>query len=200
LSDEALKLVAMAQAGRRPGQTETKEKILDAARNRFAEHGYDGATVRGIAADAGVNAALLHHFFGTKELLFVDAMNLPVNPVELVPSVLTGPREAIGERVVRLILSIWDSPEGRTPLLAMIRSATTNEQVATMMRQFLDRVLFSRMAEAGGISKARVAGAAAQLMGVALLRYIVRVPPLADASDDEIVALVAPSIQLYFDG
>lgn len=190
----------MAQAGRRPGQTETKEKILDAARNRFAEHGYDGATVRGIAADAGVNAALLHHFFGTKELLFVDAMNLPVNPVELVPSVLTGPREAIGERVVRLILSIWDSPEGRTPLLAMIRSATTNEQVATMMRQFLDRVLFSRMAEAGGISKARVAGAAAQLMGVALLRYIVRVPPLADASDDEIVALVAPSIQLYFDG
>lgn len=200
MSDRAFKLGAMAQAGRRPGQTETKEKILDAARHRFAEHGYDGATVRGIAADAGVNAALLHHFFGTKELLFVAAMNLPINPAELVPSLLAGPREAVGERVVRLILSIWDSPDGRTPLLAMIRSATTNEQVATMMRQFLDGVLFTRMAEAAGISKTRAAGVAAQLMGVALLRYIVRVPPLADASDDEIVALVGPSIQLYFDG
>jgi AcrR family transcriptional regulator len=189
----------MAQAGRRPGQTETKEKLLDAARHRFAEQGYDGATVRAIAADAGVNAAMLHHFFGTKEQLFVAAMNLPVNPAELVPQLLAGPAEGIGERIVRLVLSVWAAPEGRAPFLAMIRSATTNEQAATMMREFLDRVLFAKVAEAGGIPKIRVAAAAAQLIGVALLRYIVCVPPLADASDDEIVALLAPGIQLHFD-
>ncbi|MCU1683702.1 MAG: TetR family transcriptional regulator [Amycolatopsis sp.] len=190
----------MAQAGRRPGQSETRKKLLDAARHRFAEHGYDGATVRAIAADAGVNAAMLHHFFGTKEQLFVAAMNLPVNPGDVIPDLLAGPADSIGERLVRLFLSVWNTQESRTPFLAMIRSATTNEQAATMMRQFLDRTLFTKVAEAGGIPKARVAAAAAQMIGIALLRYIVRVPPLADASDDEIVALFAPGIQLYFDG
>jgi AcrR family transcriptional regulator len=190
----------MAQAGRRPGQTETREKILDAARHRFGEQGYDGATVRGIAADAGVNAALLHHFFGTKQQLFVASMNLPVDPTTLIPQVLEGPVEEIGERLVRTFLAIWETPEGRTPFLAMLRSVTTNEQVATMMRQFLDNVMFAKIAEIRGIPRRRVAAAAAQMLGVALLRYILAVPPLADATDEELVALLAPVIQHYFDG
>src|SRR3954468_13618000 len=107
----------MARAGRRPGQTETREKILDAARHRFAELGYDGATIRGIAADAGVNAALLHHFFGSKQELFAATMNLPGNPAELVPSILAGPRSGIGERLVRAFLAVWAAPEGRTPFV-----------------------------------------------------------------------------------
>ena len=190
----------MAQAGRRPGQTETREKILDAARHRFAELGYDGATVRGIAADAGVNAALLHHFFGTKERLFVASLNLPVNPAELVPLILAGPREGLGERLVRTFLGIWATPEGRTPFIAMLRSAATNEQVATMMRQFIERTVLAEVAAALDVPKAKVAGIAAQMMGVALLRYVIKLPPLVQASDEEIVAMLAPVAQYYLEG
>lgn len=187
----------MAQAGRRPGQTETREEILEAARRRFAEQGYDGATVRAIAADAGVNAALLHHFFGTKQRLFAASMNLPVDPGELVPRILEGPEEEIGERLVRAFLGLWQAPDGRAPFLAMIRSATTNEQVATMMRQFLERAVLARVAEARGVPKVRVAGIAAQMIGFALLRYVIGLPPLVNASEEEIVAMLAPVAQYY---
>lgn len=187
----------MAQAGRRPGQTETREEILEAARRRFAEQGYDGATVRAIAADAGVNAALLHHFFGTKQRLFAASMNLPVDPGELVPRILEGPEEEIGERLVRAFLGLWEAPDGRAPFLAMIRSATTNEQVATMMRQFLERAVLARVAEARGVPKVRVAGIAAQMIGFALLRYVIGLPPLVNASEEEIVAMLAPVAQYH---
>ncbi|WP_410636113.1 TetR family transcriptional regulator [Amycolatopsis sp. cmx-4-83] len=189
----------MARAGRRPGQTETREKILDAARHRFAELGYDGATVRGIAADAGVNAALLHHFFGSKQALFAAAMNLPVNPASLVPAILAGPREGVGERLVRAFLAVWAAPEGRTPFIAMLRAAATNEQVAVMMRQFIERTVLAEVARALDVPKIRVTGIAAQMMGVALLRYVIRLPPLAGADDEEIVALLAPVAQYYLD-
>lgn len=187
----------MAQAGRRPGQTGTREEILDAARRRFAEQGYDGATVRGIAADAGVNAALLHHFFGTKQGLFAASMNLPIDPGEMVPLILNGPEDEIGERLVRAFLAFWQAPEGREPFLAMVRSATTNEQVATMMRQFLERTVLARVAEARGIPKVRVAGIAAQMVGFALLRYVIQLPPLVEATEDEVVAMLAPVAQYY---
>jgi AcrR family transcriptional regulator len=190
----------MAPAGRRPGQTETREAILDAARRQFAGQGYDGATVRAIAAEAGVNAALLHHFFGTKQQLFVASMNLPVNPADMVPFILAGPENETGERLVRMFLGIWEAPEGRAPFLAMIRSATTNEQVAAMLREFMTEAVFAKVAEAKGIPPVRIAAAAAQLVGVALFRYIIGVPPLVDATDEEIVALLSPVIQLYFDG
>jgi AcrR family transcriptional regulator len=189
----------MAQAGRRPGQTETREKILDAARHRFAELGYDGATVRGIAADAGVNAALLHHFFGSKQQLFAASMNLPVNPAELVPTILEGPRSGVGERLVRAFLRVWATPEGRTPFVAMLRAAATNEQVALMMRQFIEHAVLAQVAHALDVPRIRVTGIAAQMMGVALLRYVIKLPPLADADDEEIVALLAPVAQYYLD-
>ncbi len=189
----------MAQAGRRPGRTETREKILDAARHRFAELGYDGATVRGIAADAGVNAALLHHFFGSKQQLFAASMNLPVNPASLVPAILTGPRSGVGERLVRAFLALWAAPEGRTPFLAMLRAAATNEQVALMMRQFIERTVLAEVAKALDVPPVRVTGIAAQMIGVALLRYVIKLPPLADAGDEELVALLAPVAQYYLD-
>ncbi|MEU5266244.1 TetR family transcriptional regulator [Amycolatopsis sp. NPDC021455] len=187
----------MARAGRRPGQTETREKILDAARHRFAELGYDGATVRGIAADAGVNAALLHHFFGTKQELFAAAMNLPVNPASLVTSILAGPRGSLGERLVRAFLSVWAEPAGRTPFIAMLRAAATNEQVALMMRQFIERTVLAEVARSLDVPKVRVTGIAAQMIGVALLRYVIKLPPLAQASDEEIVEMLAPVAQYY---
>ncbi|WP_158888840.1 TetR family transcriptional regulator [Amycolatopsis anabasis] len=190
----------MARAGRRPGQTETREQIVDAARRLFAERGYAGATVRAIAAEAGVNPALLHHFFGTKQQLFVAVMNLPVNPAELLPQLLAGPSDELGERLVRLFLTIWGEPETRAPFVALVRSITTNDQAAAMMREFIDSAVFSKVAEARGIPRIRVSAAAGQLVGMALLRYVLEVPPLADATEEEIVELVAPVIQYYIDG
>ncbi|KAA9152911.1 TetR/AcrR family transcriptional regulator [Amycolatopsis acidicola] len=187
----------MARAGRRPGPNETREQIVAAARTQFAEQGYDGATIRGIAAAAGVNAALLHHFFGTKQQLFVAAMNFPVNPVDELPRLLAGPPGELGERIVRLFLGLWAEERSREPFLAILRSVTGNEQAATMMRQFLTRVVLSKVAESRGVPPIRAAAVASQLIGLVLLRHVVRVPPLADADDEELVALVAPVVQSY---
>ncbi|WP_020671557.1 TetR family transcriptional regulator [Amycolatopsis nigrescens] len=190
----------MARAGRRPGQTETREHILAAARKLFAQQGYGGATVRAIATEAGVNPAMLNHFYGTKQQLFVAAMELPFNPAELIPAILEGPREHAGERLVRAFLDLWREPAGRAPFLALLRSVTTNEEAAAMMRTFMDQVVFSKVADGFGIPRVRMTAAAAQLIGVALLRYIVAVPPIAEVPEEEIVQLVAPAIQHYIDG
>lgn len=180
---------------------DTRATILDAARLAFSERGYDAVTVRGIAADAGVDAALVHHYFGTKEAVFVAALQLPFDPAVAAPSVLAGDPAQLGERLVRLLLSVWSAPETRAPLLVLLRSATTNEQAATLLREFVTRALLGRIAPAleGPDRELRLAGAAAQLVGLALLRYVIRVEPLASASDDEVVALVAPQVQRYLD-
>lgn len=190
----------MTRAGRRPGQSQTREHILAAARELFAARGYTGATVRAIAAEAGVNPAMLRHFFGTKQGVFVAAMELPFNPAVLVPEVLNGPPEQAGERLVRLILRLWGDPESRAPFLTLLRSATTNEQASRMMREFMVDSVLDAVAEARGISETRVAALLAQLMGLALLRYVVEVPALAEASDEELVELIAPAVQGYLDG
>jgi AcrR family transcriptional regulator len=190
----------MARAGRRPGQTETREQILTAARTQFASHGYDGATIRGIAAAASVNPALVHHFFGTKERVFVAALQLPVDPAMIVPALLDGPRSQFGERMVRLFLSVWGNPDSRAPFLALMRSITSNEQAVRMLRQFLGRTVLTKVADGLGVPRLRLAAAASHMIGLAVLRYIVALDPLASAPDDEVVALVAPVIQQYIDG
>jgi len=185
--------------GRRAGPTESRADILAAARRLFAERGYDGATIRAIAQEAGVDAALVHHFFGTKEQVFVAAMELPFQPADLLPQLVGGPREQVGERFVRVFLALWRDPERRAPVLALLRSATTNEQAAEMIRQFVTEALLTRLAGALDISPLRVTAAASQLVGLAMLRYLVGVEPLASADEEEIVHLVAPTIQRYLD-
>ncbi|HUZ38276.1 MAG TPA: TetR/AcrR family transcriptional regulator, partial [Streptosporangiaceae bacterium] len=121
-----------SRSGRRGGDSGTREAILAAARARFGDYGYDGATIRGIAADAGVDAALVHHFFGTKERLFAAAMRLPLIPGELVASALDpGTREpgrSLGEHLLRTVLGAWDVAEMRSTFLGLLRSAVTSEQ------------------------------------------------------------------------
>jgi AcrR family transcriptional regulator len=189
----------MARAGRRPGQTETREQILVAARAQFAELGFDATTIRGIAARASVNPALVHHFFGTKDRVFVAALELPVDPALLVPTLLDGPRSQFGERAVRLFLTLWGNPETRAPFLALIRSITSNDQAVGVLRQFLERTMLARLADELGVSQLRMSAAASQMIGMALVRYIVGVEPMASADDEEIVAMIAPVIQKYID-
>lgn len=100
------------RTGRRPGNPGTREAILDAARTSFAQRGFDGSTIRGIAGTAGVDPALVHHYFGSKDQLFLAAMQAPIDPRELLPKVLDGDRDGIGERLVRMFLTVWDSPVG----------------------------------------------------------------------------------------
>jgi AcrR family transcriptional regulator len=188
----------VARTGRRPGQTQTRDDILVAARNQFAAHGYGGATIRGIAAEAGVNPALVHHFFGSKDQVFVAALNLPFNPTVLADTLLEGPHETIGERMVRLFLGLWSDPDTQLPFFALIRSVTTSPEVADQLRQFIETALLAKVAAALDLPPIRITAAAAQMMGLAIVRYILKAEPMASASEDEVVALVAPVIQRYF--
>ncbi|NUR90558.1 MAG: TetR/AcrR family transcriptional regulator [Nonomuraea sp.] len=184
--------------GRRPGSADTRGEILEAARRVFAEKGFDKATVRGIAKEAQVDPALVHHYFDTKEGMFAEVMRLPINPDDVVPKILDGPREEIGDRIVRLILTLTGQPEVREPMLALLRSAMTNEEVAATFREFLTSALLFRVADTLGVAHVRIEAAFAQMFGVVIGRYILKVEPLASADIDELAELLGPTLQRYF--
>lgn len=185
--------------GRRPAGEDTRAGIIDAARTEFAARGYDGSSLRGIARLAEVDPALVHHYFDGKSHLFAETMSLPVRPAELIDAVLAGPREKVGERLARTFFDIWDSPPGRERLVALIRSAVSHDDAARMLREFLAREIFGKVALAMGVPQPhlRAGMAAAQMIGLAMMRSVIGFEPLAGASTDEIVALVAPTLQHY---
>ncbi|MFD1539114.1 TetR/AcrR family transcriptional regulator [Nonomuraea guangzhouensis] len=186
--------------GRRPGSADTRGEILAAARRVFAEKGFDKATVRGIAREANVDPALVHHYFDTKEGMFAAAMQLPVTPDQIVPLLLEGPREEIGERLVRLILSVTSAPETREPMVALIRSAMTNQQAETMFREFVTNALLYRVADRLEVPHLRIEAAFAQMFGIVMGRYVLRLEPLASADPEELVELLGPTVQRYLTG
>lgn len=190
-------------AGRRPGGRDTKGEILAAARHDFAARGFDATSVRAIASDAGVDPALVHHYFGSKEQLFVAAMELPIDPTVELPRIMSGDRATIGQSLVRLYLAAWASDGGHESMLALVRSATSNEAAAAMLREFLGSALLDRMLPVFGDvpdARLRAEAAASHLVGMAFARYIVRLPAMAAASDEELVQLVGAAVQTYFDG
>ncbi|MCP9952796.1 MULTISPECIES: TetR family transcriptional regulator [Actinomadura] len=183
--------------GRRPGPTETREKILAEARDLFAEKGYDGASLRAIARAAGVDPALVHHFFGNKEGVFIEAMRFPVDPAVVLPQILAAPRDRLGETMVRTFLSVWGDADRRAPMLAMLRSAMTNERAAALLREFVTSALFGRAKQVTAAPSLGIQAAAGQMIGLMILRYVLRVEPLASATEDELIELVAPTLQRY---
>lgn len=186
--------------GRRPGPTKTRSRILASARKQFAVRGYAGTTIRGVAKAATVDPALVIHFFGSKQELFIAAMHLPVDPAELVGKLLASGRTDLGERWVRLFFGIWDQPEGK-PLLALIRTAVTNDAAAKLLREFVSHEILERVESELDLDRARLRTtlAAAQVIGVALARYALRLEPVVSASIDELTKLLGPSIQHCFD-
>jgi AcrR family transcriptional regulator len=188
----------VARAGRRPGPTSTPDEILAAARELFAQRGFQATTVRDVASAAGVNAALVHHYFGTKQQLFVAALNLPLDPAEVIEKlVASGPREQFAERFVRFFLAAWRDPTTGQPLRAVLRSAASTDQGAALVRNLAENVLLERASAALGVPKLRVAVAMSHLIGLVLAATIISIEPLASASDDELVELIAPAIQRY---
>jgi AcrR family transcriptional regulator len=190
------------RTGRRPGESGTREAILSAARRRFAERGYDGATIRGIAADAGVDGALVLHFYRSKENLFAAAMNLPTTPGQLLADVLASDRDKLGETLVRAMLGLWDTPDGRTAALGLIRSAVSNERAAEMMREFVTSTIIGRIVAALGTPDAeyRAALVGSQMVGLAITRHLLRLGVVASACTEDLVAAIGPTVQRYLTG
>jgi AcrR family transcriptional regulator len=201
---------ARRRTGRRPGSSGTREDILRAARQRFADYGYAGATIRGIAADANVGAALVHHFYGTKEQLFAAAMRLPVLPSELLAAAAgPGPgrsAEGLGEKMVRVALAAWGAQEIREAFLGLLRSAVTDERALRMLREFVTETIISVIAGTMGEQAApeeaayRASLVASQMVGLAVGLYLLELDPLAGASADDLVAAIGPTIQRYLTG
>ena len=192
----------MARTGRRPGVSGTREAILDAARRAFAEQGYQRATIRDVAKLAGVDPALVHHYFGTKQDLFVAAVRLPVNPVDQLTAVLAAEPDQVGRRLVETFLSIWDHAADQSPLLALIRSAVADEQAAALLREFITEEVLGPIARRLGSPDARLRATlvGSQLIGLAMARYIIRVEPLASAPSAQVAAVVGPTVQRYLTG
>jgi AcrR family transcriptional regulator len=190
----------MGRTGRRPGKQDTRELILAAARGAFAERGYDNASIRGIAAGAGVDPALVHHYFGTKDQLFLAAMQAPFDPGELVTQALSGGRDGAGERLIRTLLTTWDSAAGG-PAAALIRTAVGSQAMAKLLREFIINRILRRMVRvleldpAEGALRANLIGT--QLAGLIMIRYIFRIEPLASAPQESVVALIGPTVQRY---
>jgi AcrR family transcriptional regulator len=191
------------RTGRRPGNPDTREAILTAARAAFAERGFDHASIRSIATSAGVDPALVHHYFGTKDQLFLAAMSVPFDPREFLPQVLAGGAGQVGERLVRTFLRVWDSPAG-TAGAALLRSGVSNEWTARLLREFLSTQILRRVVAGLDLDPAeaplRVSLVASQIAGMAMMRYIIKLEPLASAPPDTVVAAIAPTVQRYVTG
>jgi len=188
--------------GRRPGGTDTRAALLAAARQLFVEQGFDKATVRSIASRAGVDPAMVNHWFGGKDNLFAAAvLELPFNPVEVIGDLGAGPPEHIGDRVVRRFIAIWDATGGGQ-FAALLRSVTTHRQAADALRDIFVNHIFGPLMQQSGVDQPQLRANlfATQMVGLGIVRYVVKFEPLASADVDVVARAVAPTLQRYFNG
>jgi AcrR family transcriptional regulator len=187
------------RSGRRPGTSGTREAIAEAARRNFGELGYERTTIRAIAGDAGVDPALVVHFFGSKQQLFLSVMDLPFPPEEVLPKILAGDRDRVGERLSRFIVGVLEDPTSRTVLTGMVRAAASEPEAARMLRELISRRVFAAIAASLGVDDAELRAnlVGSQVVGLVVARYIVAVEPLASLDPDELVAAIGPNLQRY---
>lgn len=192
-----------AAGDRAEGEPGTRDRILASARAEFSRRGYDKASIRAIARGADVDPALVHHYFGSKEQVFAAAVEMSMAParrlLEQLP--LAAPAE-LGERLTRFFLGVWQNPATRAPLLAVIRSAVNNETAARIFREMVERYLMSYVARVLEVPdrELRVELAAAQLVGTVMMRYVIKVEPLASAPLEELITRIAPVVQHHLVG
>lgn len=187
------------RTGRRPGDSGTRAAIVEAATARFASHGYDGATIRAIAADAGVDPALVHHFFGNKERLFLATMKLPLNPADTIQQVARDGLDGAGHRMARLFVRTVRELGDANPMIGLLRSATAHPDAARMLKEFFTSAVLDRVAVELDLPqpKLRAALCSSQLMGLLLSQQVVRLDPLVDADEETLVAAIGPVLQHY---
>ncbi|GAA5159806.1 MULTISPECIES: TetR family transcriptional regulator [Amycolatopsis] len=188
--------------GRRPGGQDTRAALLEAARAVFSESGYEGATVRAIAARAGVDAAMVNHWFGGKDALFAQAvLQFPFDPQVVVSTLVEGDLDTLGERIVRRFVSVWDSSAGGV-FPALVRSLAGHDQATIGLRDFLIENVLSRIVARieADHPQLRATLCASQLIGIGMVRYVAGFEPLASADVETVVAAVAPTLQRYLTG
>ena len=185
------------RAGRRPGRPNTREEIRAAARRRFLLDGYERTTLRAVAADAGVDPALVGYFFGSKRDLFGAVMSLEVNPGGAVAGLIERRATPLGASILRTLLAAWDDPGSGAPLRAMIRAGASDDQTGTLVREFIQAEIMRPIAAHVGCEDdgARAAAVATQLLGLVFTRYVFCLEPLASADPEEVVALLAPQLE-----
>jgi AcrR family transcriptional regulator len=187
--------------GRRPGGGDTRAQLLVAARALFAERGYEGATVRQIAERAAVDPAMVNHWFGGKEALFTEALDIPVNPAAIFAEVVPGDPAHLAERIIARLLQVWDGT-GAAPLRTLVQSVASHDTAARMLREFISSVLVSKVVSAVAPDQVelRAGLCGSQVIGLAMVRYVLKVEPLASADHPTVVAAVAPNLQRYLTG
>lgn len=192
----------MTRTGRRPGNADTRAAILAAARDQFAAGGYRGATIRGIATQADVDPALVHHYFGTKRQLFAETLQLPFDPARIVTIVRDGAPSEAGERIARTLLGFWSNDTVRATMESLLRSALTDDESLETYREFMfDTVVLPLVsAIAPDHVPLRAGLLASQIIGLTFVRYLAEVEPLASADVETVVAAVAPTLQRYLTG
>jgi AcrR family transcriptional regulator len=186
------------RSGRRPGRHDTRAEILAAARHCFAAVGYDRATIRRIAAQAGIDAALVHRRFGSKLDLFLAAVGLPEDLTELLVSTVAGDHGGLGARVVQAFVELWDNaPLQAASFTGLIRLATSDTPVAGLLSGYLRGNLATALAASLGIDDAerRIGLVASQLLGIGIARYVLRLEPLASAAPSAIAAELGSAVQ-----
>lgn len=200
--DPSIARATTKRRGRRPGESRTREALLAAAREQFAETGYERTTVRAIAGRAGVDPALIFQFFGSKEGLFTAAVAWPFSPAEAVAAIVDGPRSQMGRRLATFFTTVWDDPDRRAPVLGMLRAATTSELAGRLLRESLQAHVLGPVAARLDLPDAdlRMSLVGAQLVGVGIARYILRMEPMASLDTEGLVDLVAPVFQRYLTG
>lgn len=177
--------------------------MLLAARRAFTESGYNGASFRKIGADAGVDPGMIRHWFGDKAGLFRASMQPPVDPEALMADVLDGGPDALGERLLRRLLTQWDSDGAHNPMIILVRSAVSHEESTRLLREFVTEQVLGRLIGAMTDASDRALRASlvgSQIIGLVMARYVVRVEPLASAGVDQVVTAVAPTLQRYLTG
>lgn len=188
----------VTQRGRRPGAPDTRADILASARRLFATRGFAGTTIRAVAGEAGVDPALVHHYFGTKDDLFMAALELPVDPRRLLEPVLDAGVDHAAVGLLRTFLSVWDDPENQLAFLGLVRGVIEGSDERLLSEGFVPVVL-GPVGQALGIDRpeVRMPLVASQMIGLIMCRYVLRLEPLASMSPDALVTAYAPTLQRY---
>lgn len=185
--------------GRRQGEPVSRDVVLAAAKNRFATDGYERTTLRAIARDAHVDPSMVLYLFGSKLDLFRESLRLILDPERLVEA-LSEAGGDVGSRMVRVYLQIWESPETGPSMVVMLQSATSNSEAHEAFRTFMQTYVLAAVSGVlGGDEHARLRAmlAATTLVGTAVLRYVMKIPPLATIPTEDLVALLAPTVTRY---
>ncbi|MFI6321193.1 TetR family transcriptional regulator [Nonomuraea sp. NPDC050556] len=190
------------ERGRRPGNPQTKDEILEAAIAAFTTQGYAKTTIRGVARAAAVDPALVMHFYGNKDGLFDAAMRGGGMPVNLLLDVIQGDPATLGERLSSRYLSLWEHPLIGRRMSVVMQAATSSPAAADMLREFMTEVVLKPVTEQiqADHPETRALLAASQMIGLAMIRYILRIEPLASLPMEQVAAAVAPNLQRYLTG